>query len=146
MRRFLFTLALAFAAFPFQGPAIAQPVPADDSVYQAFGQKAGIRALMGDFFDRLKADARTAPFFKDTNRANLVEQLIDQLCRESGGPCEYKGATIGPAHRDLEIGKQDFNALVEVLQQSMDTKGIPFREQNRMLARLAPMHREIITR
>jgi hemoglobin len=49
-------------------------------------------------------------------------------------------------HRDLDIGKEHFNALVEVLQHSMDAKGIAFRAQNAMLARLAPMHRDIITR
>ena len=48
------------------------------------------------------------------------------------------------AHADQHIGKADFNALVEVLQQSMDAQGIAFTTQNRMLARLAPMHREII--
>jgi hemoglobin len=146
MRRFLFTLLLAFVSFPYSGNAVAQAAPPDDSVYQAFGQKAGIRALMEDFFDRLKADARTAPFFKDTNRANLVDQLTDQLCQQAGGPCVYGGAKMGPAHRDLDIRKQDFNALVEVLQRSMDAKGIPFAAQNRMLARLAPMHRDIVTR
>lgn len=144
MRRFLFTLLLACAAFPFHGSAIAQG--SDDSLYRAFGQKPGLQTLMEDFVDRLKADARTGPFFKDTNRAGLVEQLTDQLCQVSGGPCIYKGAPMDKAHRDLEIGKQDFNALVEVLQQSMDAKGIAFREQNRMLARLAPMHRDIVTR
>ena len=41
--------------------------------------------------------------------------------------------------------KGDFNALVEVLQQSMEARGIPFGAQNRLLARLAPMHREIVT-
>ena len=38
---------------------------------------------------------------------------------------------------------------VEVLQQSMAAKGIPFAAQNRtlaLLALLAPMHRDIITR
>ena len=148
MRRFILTLALACVSFFFFGSAIAQsaPAPADDALYRAFGQKAGLQALMEDFFDRLKADARTAPFFKDTNRANLVEQLTDQLCQLSGGPCTYKGAPMDKAHRDLDIAKRDFNALVEVLQQSMDAKGIAFADQNRMLARLAPMHREIVTK
>jgi hemoglobin len=147
MRRFLFTVALACASFFFFGSAIAQTTaPADDTLYRAFGQKAGLQSLMEDFFDRLKADARTAPFFKDTNRANLVEQLTDQLCQLSGGPCTYKGAPMDKAHRDLDIGKRDFNALVEVLQQSMDAKGIAFRDQNRMLAKLAPMHRDIVTK
>jgi len=119
---------------------------ADDRLYQAWGGKSGIRAVMEDFFDRLKADARLAPFFRDTNRDNLVTQLTDQLCEKSGGPCVYEGAPMGPAHADLNIRKADFNALVEVLQQSMDAKGIPFAAQNRMLARLAPLHREIVTK
>jgi hemoglobin len=145
MRRFIPALVLACAGFVICTTADAQTnKPADDSVYQAFGQKPGIQALMEDFFTRLKADARTAPFFKDTNRANLVEQLTEQLCQEGGGPCVYKGAPMDKVHRDLDIGKEHFNALVEVLQQSMDAKGIAFGAQNKMLARLAPMHRDII--
>jgi hemoglobin len=44
----------------------------------------------------------------------------------------------------MDITRGDFNALVEVLQDTMDAQGIEFREQNRLLARLAPMHRDII--
>jgi hemoglobin len=35
---------------------------------------------------------------------------------------------------------------VEDLQRGMDTAGIPFRVQNRLLARLAPMHQDVVTR
>ena len=145
MRRLLCTLALSLAGLSLHGTAPAQTAPADDGVYQAFGRKAGIQALMEDFFVRLQADPRTGPFFKDANRAHLVEQLTDQLCVEAGGPCVYRGVEMALAHRDLNIARKDFNALVEVLQQSMDAKGIPFRVQNRLLARLAPMHRDIVT-
>jgi hemoglobin len=142
MKRFIFTLSLACASFFYFGSAIA----ADDALYRAFGQKPGINALMIDFYDRLKIDARTAPFFKDTNRDHVVEQLTDQLCQLSGGPCVYRGAPMDKVHRDLDIAKRDFNALVEVLQHAMDAKGIAFRDQNRMLALLAPMHRDIVTK
>jgi hemoglobin len=101
--------------------------------------------VLEDFFTRLQADPRTAPFFKNARRERLVEQLTEQLCQESGGPCHYAGTPMGPMHESLEIGHKDFNALVEVLQQSMAARGIPFAAQNGMLARLAPMHREIIT-
>lgn len=146
MRHILTTLALAFTALSFQAPAFAQTAPTDDTIYKAFGEKAGIQALMEDFFVRLQADPRMKPFFKDASRTRLVEQLTEQLCYEAGGPCKYTGAPMGPRHAGMNIGKDDFNALVEVLQQSMDAKGIPFRAQNGMLARLAPMHRDIITR
>ena len=44
----------------------------------------------------------------------------------------------------MDITKSNFNALVEVLQQSMDAQGIAFGTQNKLLAKLAPMHRDII--
>ena len=58
------------------------------------------------------------PFFAKADRENLVSQLTDQLCYESGGPCIYRGAPMKGVHRGLEIDKHDFNALVEVLQDS----------------------------
>lgn len=157
MQRLLSLLALCAGTFIFQAEAQAQaaakdmgsstrPAPDDDSIYKSFGEKAGIRALMEDFFVRLQADERTKPFFAKADRENLVSQLTDQLCYESGGPCIYRGAPMKGVHRGLEIDKHDFNALVEVLQQAMEAKGIAFQAQNRLLARLAPMHREIITR
>jgi hemoglobin len=49
------------------------------------------------------------------------------------------------AHSNMDITKTDFNALVEVLQKSMDAQGIAFSSQNQLLAKLAPMHRDVIT-
>ena len=92
------------------------------------------------------ADPRLQPFFKDTNLTNLKEQLVSQICMVSGGPCKYAGADMKSVHADFEIRKGDFNALVEVLQQAMDAQGIAFTAQNRLLARLAPMHRDIINK
>jgi hemoglobin len=48
------------------------------------------------------------------------------------------------AHSAIAIDKAHFNALVEVLQKSMATSGVAFSAQNRMLALLAPMHRDIV--
>jgi hemoglobin len=120
---------------------------ADNSaaIYQAFGEKAGLVKLMDDFVPRLQADKRTAAAFKDANVVNLKARLVDQICQVSGGPCVYKGADMKSAHSSMDITKTDFNALVEVLQQSMDAQGIPFRNQNQLLAKLAPMHRDVIT-
>lgn len=140
MRKTLICLALA------AGSAFAQTAaPQNDQLYKAFGEKPGLVALMDDFMVRLLADPRTGPHFKPANQQRVKEQLVDQLCALGGGPCVYKGADMKSAHANLEIKKSDFHALVEVLQQSMDAKGIPFRKQNEMLALLAPMNRDIIT-
>jgi truncated hemoglobin YjbI len=70
--------------------------------------------------------------------------LVDQFCEVSGGPCKLQGPSMKQVHEGFEIDRKAFNALVEVLQQVMDAQGIPFSAQNRLLAKLAPMHRDII--
>jgi hemoglobin len=115
-------------------------------LYQALGGKAGIARLNADFVPRLFNDARIKHIFKDANPNNLVEQLSDQICAASGGPCKYEGGAMKAVHADLGITRAHFNALVEDLQAAMDAAGIPFATQNRLLALLAPMHRDIVTR
>ena len=144
MHKFLIALALAAMGL-LQGAARAQ-TPPDDTLYKAFGEKPGLTQLTDDFVDRLFKDPRIGAMFKDTKPANLKEQLRDQFCELTGGPCKYEGDPMKAAHAELGIRKADFNALVEVLQVAMDARGIPFHTQNRLLALLAPMHRDIITR
>lgn len=125
------------------GPALAQPAP-NDALYQQLGGQPGLVRLMDDFMARLLADPRMNPFFREVDQKNLKAQLVAQFCEVSGGPCKRKGPDMKKAHDGFDITKSNFNALVEVLQQSMDAQGIAFGAQNRLLAQLAPMHREII--
>lgn len=118
---------------------------ADDVLYKNLGEKAGLVALMDDFVPRLVADPRMKPFFEKSNQQNLKASLTEQICQVSGGPCIYKGPDMKSTHREMDITKGNFNALVEVLQLSMDAKGIGFRTQNQLLALLAPMHKDVIT-
>ena len=140
MKKFIASLAFLLAA-----SVGAQNAPADPALYRTFGEQPGLVKLVDDFMLRLLADPRTGPHFKDTNQKHIKEQLVDQFCKVSGGPCSYQGADMKSAHEGLEIGKRDFNALVEVLQQSMDAQAIPFTAQNQLLAQLAFMHRDIVT-
>ena len=146
MKKSLVSLAIAASTLLMAGASFAQTMaPKDDQLYKAFGEKPGLVALMDDFMTRLLADPRTGPHFKPSNQQRVKEQLVDQFCALGGGPCVYKGADMKSSHANLDIKKSDFHALVEVLQVSMDAKGIPFRKQGEMLALLAPMNRDIIT-
>jgi hemoglobin len=124
-------------------PAFAEP-PTGDALYQQLGADPGLVRLMDDFMARLIADPRMHPFFKDSDQKDLKHKLVLQFCEVSGGPCKAADSDMKKTHSGFDIGKTDFNAMVEVLQQSMDAQGIPFGAQNRLLAQLAPMHRQII--
>ena len=134
------SLPLVAAALMAARPAHA----ADDSLFQDLGGQPGLTRLVNDFVPRLTRDDRLQPFFGKVNVAHIEESLGQLLCQVTGGPCEYEGPAMDVAHQDLEIRTKDFNALVEVLERTMDDEGIPFAVQRRLLARLAPLHRQIV--
>ena len=155
MRTFFITLLLALAGLNAHAAAadttdaalaIRAARAPDDSLYRAFGGKAGLAALMTDFVARLNADTQIGRYFKEVNAKHLAAQLTDQLCVVAGGPCEYEGAAMKPSHAELGITRADFNRLVEVLQDTMNARDIAYGTQRQMLARLAPMVRDIQTK
>jgi hemoglobin len=130
-------------------PAAADPAPVHPelaSTFAEFGGREGLVALMDEFMRGLLADPRTAPLFEVADQTRVKAQLVDQFCAILGGGCTYTGTDMKTAHAELGLTRADFNALVEVLQEAMARRDVPFRAQNRLLAVLAPMHREVVTR
>jgi hemoglobin len=137
--------SLCLAAAPAQAQSSDTSATArNDVLYRQLGGQAGLVKLMDDFMPRLLADRRLQPFFKDVNQEHLKEELVTQFCEVSGGPCKRRGPDMKRVHEGFDIDRASFNALVEVLQESMDAQGIPFSAQNKLLAQLAPMHRDIV--
>ena len=142
------TPATAAAGAPTPQVPDGPPSADEAALLQVFGQRPGLGRLAGDFVRRMRSDPRTQRFFAETSMKpdHLASQLADQFCRLLNGPCTYDGENMTTAHAELAIERKDFLAAVELLQAAMDAQAIPFAAQNRLLAKLAPMHREIITR
>jgi hemoglobin len=136
-------------AMPNQSAAMAASAPRDPAlkpVFEEFGGKPGLVSLVNDFMDNLMADPVTHPFFANVDREHVKKELVDQFCVILDGPCTYTGRDMASVHKGMGVNRADFNALVEDLQKAMNQHKIPFRAQNKLLAKLAPMHKVIITR
>lgn len=132
-----------------ESAAMAASAPRDPAlkpIFDQFGGKPGLVALMNDFMANLMADARTRPYFANSDREHIKVELVDQFCVILDGPCTYTGRDMEKVHRNLGINRAAFNALVEDLQAAMNKHDIPFRAQNKLLAKLAPMHPAVITK
>ncbi|SEL31802.1 hemoglobin [Roseateles sp. YR242] len=146
IRRGVGALVCAAVLMVMQALAAGAARAADDSLYRALGGEEGITRISAGLVERAYADERIKHIFQETNPRFLAEQLRKQFCELSGGPCKYDGENMKNSHAKLAINKAHFNALVEDLQAAMDAQGVPFIAQNRLLALLAPMHRDVITR
>jgi len=136
------TIVFAFVAMT----ALATSARADDALYHDLGDRPGIEKIANGMVDNALADDRIKHFFDESNIPRIRMMLTDQLCVVAGGPCVYKGHSMVAAHKGLHLHNRDFDAIVEDLQKSMDKNGVPFPVQNRLLARLAPMQHQVVTR
>ncbi len=119
---------------------------ADDALYRSFGERTGLVSIIDDATNRWVEDDRIKDTFDNINLDRFKRLLVDQLCELTGGPCHYKGRDMYRAHKGLHLNNAQFNALVEDLQLAMNKYDIPFRTQNRLLAILAPMQHDVVTR
>jgi hemoglobin len=137
MRPVILALAAMLAATAPAGAA---------TLYNALGGEAGVTRVVARTIDASAADPRIAHTFDNTNLLRLKRLLVQQICSLGGGGCAVRQRTMAAAHAHLGLTELHFNALVENLQDAMEAEGVPFRTQNRLLALLAPMKREIVTR
>ncbi|MBP0599478.1 group 1 truncated hemoglobin [Herbaspirillum sp. LeCh32-8] len=141
--------ASAFAQISPEASGTAATAPArtaDPSLFNDLGGLPVIRPLVADFVAIMLQDDRIRHTFAGTNLERLDKTLVEQFCQISGGGCAYTGDPMKEVHQGLKLTNAHFNALVEDLQLAMDKHGIPSHTQNRLLALLAPMQRDTVTR
>jgi hemoglobin len=137
MKKTAFCVLLCVASFA---------MAADDATFQELGGKPGIKKIVATLIPLILADARIKESFADSDMKNLAMRLEEQFCALSGGPCTYGGKDMAEIHDGLNITRAQFNALAEDLQIAMERTGVPARFQNKLVARLAPMARSIVTK
>ena len=138
------------AAVALSGAALAETNMAmeagSDAVYQDFGGKTGMNKVVDDFLVVWQADPRISKRLADADVERLGTLLKAQFAQLTGGPAAYSGRDMKAAHEGMGLRNADFNALAEDLQISMDKNGVPNRAQNKLLAKLAPMEKQIVTK
>jgi hemoglobin len=138
-------LAIAMT-LSLSGVAFAQITETSDEVFQSFGGKAGISKVIDDFLTIWQADPRISKRLEDADVERLGLMLKEQITQLTGGPAVYSGKDMKTVHDGMGIRNADFNALAEDLQLAMEKNGISSRTQNKLLAKLAPMQKEIVTK
>ncbi|MGP7795458.1 group I truncated hemoglobin [Sphingomonas sp. CLY1604] len=151
-------LLLALQAVPATPPPGEEPVApyvaadanagatpfAGDGMWRAFHGRDGVDRIVEDMVARNVADPRISDIFKGQDLVRLRRTLKEQFCYILNGGCRYSGRTMRAAHQDMGVQQADMAALVENLQAAMRREGVGFAAQNRFLAKLAPMHRDVV--
>lgn len=139
-------LHMSLLALMAGGAPCALAQAGDDRLFAGLGGKAGIHRIVDGLVPLVLADRRINETFDGINMKKLALRLEEQFCAVAGGPCRYTGKDMVEAHDGMNVTNAQFNALVEDLQVAMEQAGVATRVQNKLLARLAPMQRVIVTK
>ncbi|MDP3846984.1 MAG: group 1 truncated hemoglobin [Pseudomonas sp.] len=116
---------------------------AEQTTFEKFGSKPGLVLIVDDMMLNLIAAPLTKPFFDNPKKDFIKFMLVEQFCDLLDGGCKYSGRDMKTTHANFKIGRAEFNSLVESLQIAMDKHAVPFTAQNQLLAKLAPMYRDV---
>jgi hemoglobin len=123
--------------------------PEQPTLYTRLGGVEVISDVVDKFLTNVASDNMINARFESTvanpSRLQLLRNnLIDQICAGSGGPCIYKGKTMLEAHTGMNITQAEFNALVGDLVAALDFNQVATAEKNELLGVLGPMQTDIV--
>lgn len=115
------------------------------SIYDSIGGDPAVRAAVDDFYARILADARLAPFFTGTDLQRLKAHQRAFIAAAIGGPEVFGGRDMASAHAGLGIGDGDFDVVVGHLVGTLTALGVPVDTIGQIGQALAPLRRDIVT-
>ena len=119
---------------------------AGSGMRDAFHGQDGIRRIVDGMVDRAIVDPRISDIVVSHDLVRLRRTLFEQICYILNAGCDYTGRDMATSHRDIGLQVDDLNVLVENLQAAMAAEKVGFAAQNRLLSKLAPMKRDVVTR
>lgn len=103
-------------------------------------------AIVNDLVEHSASDPRTRRSWHKVTLSRVKSVLGEFLCSLTGGPCTYNGDSMQQIHAGLNINEAEMFAMVESLREIMLRHDVPLRERNELLALLAPMKHDVVTR
>lgn len=114
------------------------------SLYDEIGGSETLDKVFGLAINRIYNDPKLGPHFNGVPKSHLRKMLTEQTCALIGGPCTYTGKSMQESHQERNVTETEFYAVVEHVQQAMRLIGLTYQQENRILAALAPLKKDII--
>ncbi len=116
------------------------------SLYEAIGGESALVIVVDDFYDRVLADPRLAPFFASANMTKLKGRQVEFFAAALGGPDFYDGASMRQAHDGLGISQADFDTVAGHLTDALAAAGVPAGLITQVGSAVAPLAGDIVSR
>jgi hemoglobin len=118
-----------------QAPAAVPP-----SLYERLGGINNIALVVDDVIERsyvdpvLAANPRIHEAHKRFPKAVYKYNATALACQVMGGPQVYTGRSLKEAHQHLKVNEAEWQALIRIFRDSMNSFKVPAKEQDEIIA------------
>lgn len=118
----------------------APPATSPPSLYERVGGINNIAPLIDDVIERsyvnevFHANPRIAAAHKRFPKAVYKYNATALACQVMGGPQKYTGRSLKEAHQHLLINEKEWQQLIQIFRDSMNSFKVPMQEQNEIIA------------
>ncbi|CAN5655406.1 hypothetical protein BH18PSE1_BH18PSE1_03940 [soil metagenome] len=130
--------AVTEAPKPAAAPAAPQPL------FERLGGQEGLTAIAEGFISNSGADPRTRLHFTNIDIGRFKTKMVEYLCEQTGGPCQYSGGEIKTMAAPLQLGNADFDAFVEDLTKSLDNTRVAKADKDELLGILGKLRPDVV--
>jgi hemoglobin len=148
---FIICLGCGLSGCSHRKPAPAQPVPSTPTLYERVGGVTNIAVLIDDVIERSYVD----PVFSANPHIHAAHKRFPKevykfnatalACQVMGGPQKYTGRTLKEAHQHLHITEKEWDALIAIFRDSMNSYKVPQGEQGEIIAILESTRGQVIS-
>ncbi len=114
------------------------------SIYDEIGGEAAVSATVDEFYRRVVADPKLAPYFEGTDMKRLKGHQRAFIAAAVGGPERYLGRNMAEAHARLNVTASDFDRVVGHLVDTLAALDVSTPIINAIGGKLAPLKDEIV--
>ena len=122
----------------------AVTVQTPNTMFERYGGFAFISRVVLNFYDRVLASARLAPFFADTDMQRLIEHQAKFISSVMGGPESYTDAMLRDSHAHLPIDEVAFDEMIGLLRLTLEDFQIAAADVRTIVADLNARRAQIV--
>ncbi len=74
----------------------------------------------------------------------IRQNIVDQLCAVTSGPCVYVGRDMKTSHAGLGVTEKDWDTSVKLLVATLDKFSVPAKEKDEVLGAIGGLKKDIV--
>lgn len=94
------------------------------TLFEKYGGFSTVSKIVHQFYRDVLVSPTLKPYFNNVNISRLIDHQTKFISHALGGPMEYTGRSLAASHHHLNITKDAFEEVSDILQDTLEDIGM----------------------